>query len=77
MRKTFYCKTYTNVSPYTEKEKETITNDLKKAGFSDTDVFNYIYPDTCKKQCDSCVNEMLENRSNTKKLVDKLNNKNV
>ena len=77
MRKTFYCAAYTNTSPFTDAEQDLIEMDLKDAGWDEMEIFTYIHPDACTEQCDRCINEMLEKRAQTQKLVDKLKNKNV
>lgn len=71
---TFYCRTHTNVSPYDESEQELITMDLMDAGWEEMEIFSYLHPDVCKKQCERCMNEMLDIRSKTQALVDKLKN---
>lgn len=73
----FYCASHTNTSPYTDAERELIEMDLKDAGWDEMEIFRYIHPQTCKKQCERCMNEMLDNRAKTQILVDKLKNKNV
>ena len=75
---TFYCKQYTELTVFDDKEQKKITKDLTRAGMSEMEIFSYIYPGSaCEKQCDICINEMLDNRSKTQKLVEKLNNRNV
>lgn len=75
--KSFYCRTHTNVSPFDESEQKLIEFDLKNAGWDEMEIFRYIHPETCKKQCERCMNEMLDNRAKTQRLVDKLKNKSV
>ena len=77
MRKSFYCRTHTNTSPFDDSETELIRMDLQDAGWTSSEICDYLHPDTCEKQCERCMNEMLDQRNRTKKLVDSLKNKNV
>lgn len=78
MRKSFYCRAYTTTSSFTEEEQNIIEDDLKDALWTDSEICSYIHSvDNCEKQCESCMNEMLDNRSKTRLLVDKLKNKKI
>lgn len=74
--KSFYCKIHT-CTDFCIDEYNEATKELRELGFSLKQEIEILHPDPCKKQCNDCINEMLDNRSKTQKLVDKLKNKSV
>lgn len=76
MEKTFYCKIYT-CTDFCINEYNQATKDLQEMAMSLQEQVKILNPDSCKKQCQDCIDEMLDTRLKTQKLVDRLKNKNV
>jgi len=72
----FYCKIHTGTD-FDIDEYNKASQELDKAGIPIKDQLEILHPDSCKKQCQACIDEMLDTRLKTQKLVDKLKNKSV
>lgn len=66
--KNFYCKIHSG-SMESIEEWNDVRKQCDNMGLSETERRKILFPDVCKKQCESCVNEVIDSRKNTNKLI--------
>ncbi|MGG5506739.1 MULTISPECIES: hypothetical protein [unclassified Myroides] len=76
MEKTFYCKIHTGTD-FCIDEYNNAAKELENTGVPLKDQIKILHPDSCSKQCQDCIDETLDTRLKTQKLVDALINKKV
>lgn len=72
----FYCQHHTGHEDFSIDEWNKVSNELKSLPLTEKQKQEILFPDPCRKQCQVCIDIVIDHRTKTQKIISKINRNN-
>lgn len=71
----FYCQHHSGNEDFSIDEWNEVNQELQSLPLTEKQKQDILLPNPCKKQCQACINIIIDKRMNTQRLIKKMNDK--